>query len=84
MLHSKKCWVVSTQIWTNPNVGLKMQLTNLKLKVNVEVGLILNYISNQHLGLSVFDPNLGSNNPALFRVYLTVKEQYLMLGHSSC
>jgi len=25
--HSKKCWVVSTlmvQIWTNPNVGLKM------------------------------------------------------------
>jgi len=54
-----------------------MQLTNLKLKVNVEVGLILNYISNQHLGLSVFDPNLGSNNPALFRVYLTVKEQYI-------
>jgi len=24
---------------------------------------------NQHLGLSTFYPNLGSNNPALFRVY---------------
>jgi len=30
------------QIWTNPNVGLKMQLKNLQLKVKVEVGLILN------------------------------------------
>jgi len=27
------------QIWTNPNVGLKMQYKNLQLKVNVEVGL---------------------------------------------
>jgi len=35
------------QIWTNPNVGLKMQLKNVKLKVKVEV----------------FNPNLGSNNP---------------------
>jgi len=24
--------------------------------------------STQHLGLSIFDPNLGSNNPALFTV----------------
>jgi len=27
------------QIWTNPNVGLKMQLKIFKLKVKVEVGL---------------------------------------------
>jgi len=27
------------QIWTNPNVGLKMQLNIFKLKVKVEVGL---------------------------------------------
>jgi len=27
------------QIWTNPNVGLKMQLQIFKLKVKVEVGL---------------------------------------------
>jgi len=26
----------------------------------------------QHLGLSIFDPNLGSNNPALFRVYCNI------------
>jgi len=28
------------QIWTNPNVGLKIQLNNVQLKVKVEVGLI--------------------------------------------
>jgi len=27
------------QIWTNPNVGLKMSLKNVPLKVKVEVGL---------------------------------------------
>jgi len=27
------------QIWTNPNVGLKMQFKKLQLKVKVEVGL---------------------------------------------
>jgi len=27
------------QIWTNPNVGLKMQRKHLQLKVKVEVGL---------------------------------------------
>jgi len=45
------------QLWTNPNVGLKMQL-------KVEVTFL-----TQHLGLSIFDPNLGSNKPALFRVF---------------
>jgi len=47
------------QIWANPNVGLK----NLQLEVKVEVGLKLKL----H-GLSIFYPNLDSNNPALFRV----------------
>jgi len=27
------------QIWTKPNVGLKMQLKKIQLKVKVEVGL---------------------------------------------
>jgi len=32
------------QIWTNPNVGLKMQLKKkLQLKVKVEVGLKLEF-----------------------------------------
>jgi len=50
------------QIWTNPNVGVKMQLKSLQLKVKVEVGL------TQYLGLSIFYPNVGSNYPTLFRV----------------
>jgi len=52
-------------IWTNPNVGLKMSFKNIQLKVKVEVTFL-----TQHLDLSVFDPNLGWNNPALFRVQL--------------
>jgi len=32
------------QIWTNPNIGLKMQFKNV----------------TQRLGLSIFDPKLGS------------------------
>jgi len=54
------------QIWTNPNVGLK---NVMKKKVKVEVGLKFEItFLTQNLGLSIFDPNLGSNNPALFRV----------------
>jgi len=38
--------------------------------VKVEVGLKFEItFVTQHLGLSIFDPNLGSNNPELFRVY---------------
>jgi len=33
--------------------------------VKVEIGL---KFLTQHLGLSIFDPHLCSNNPALFRV----------------
>jgi len=39
------------------------------LNVKIEVGLKFEtQFLTQHLGLSIFDPNLGSNNPALFRV----------------
>jgi len=38
------------QIWTNPNVGLKMYTKN----------------STQWLGLSIFDPKLVLKNPAIF------------------
>jgi len=48
------------KIWTNPNVGLKMSLKKIQLKVKVEVGLTLKMtFLTQHLGLSIFDPNLG-------------------------
>jgi len=56
------------QIWTNPNVGLNMQLKKLQLKLKVEVGLKFEItFLTQYLGLSIFYPNLGSNNPALFK-----------------
>jgi len=51
------------QIWTSPN---KNAIKNVQLKVKVEITFL-----TQHLGLSIFDPNLGSNNPALFRVQNT-------------
>jgi len=39
-------------------------------KIKVEVGLKFEIVFlTQHLGLSIFYPNLSSNNPALFRVY---------------
>jgi len=48
------------RIWTNPNVGLKTQLKNVQLKVKVEVGFKFEIIFlTQHLGLSIFYPNLG-------------------------
>jgi len=53
------------QIWTNPNVGLKVQLKNVHLKVKIELKFKITYVT-QHLDLSIFDPHLGSNN---FRVY---------------
>jgi len=58
------------KIWTKTNVGLKMQLINVQLKVKVLswVKLVENIFFNPTFGLSIFYPNLGSNNPALFRV----------------
>jgi len=46
-----------------PKCWVKNAIKNVQVKV--EVGL---KFENQHLGLSIFYPNLGSNNPALFRV----------------
>jgi len=41
-----------------------------QLKVKFEVGLKFETtFLTQHLGLSIFDPNLGSNYPELFRVF---------------
>jgi len=70
-IHSKICWVVSTQIWVKYgqtiNVGLKTQLKNVQLKVKVEVGLKLEKtFLTQHLGLSTFYPNLDSNIQSIF------------------
>jgi len=48
---------------TNPNVGLNFEITFL----------------NQHLDLSIFYPNLGSNIPALFRVYMVVSTGFVHL-----
>jgi len=39
-----------------------------KLQLKVKVGLKMTFFT-QHLGLSIFDPNLGWNNPAFCRVY---------------
>jgi len=41
-----------------PKCCVKMQLNEQKMT-----------FLTQHLGLSIFYPNMGSNNPALFRVY---------------
>jgi len=47
------------QIWTNPNVGSKMQLKKLQLKVQVEVVGIKFEMTFLTQHLSIFDPNLG-------------------------
>jgi len=38
-----------------------------QLKVKVGLKFLMKFLT-QHLDLSIFDPNLGGNNPALFRV----------------
>jgi len=48
----------------------KNAIKNLQLKMKVEVGLKFEItFKTQDLGLSICYPNLGSNNPALFRVW---------------
>jgi len=44
-----------------PKCWVKNVIKKIQLKVKVEVGLNWG-------GLSIFDPNLGWNNPAFFRV----------------
>jgi len=41
-------------------------VTQLHLPLSTVIFLIT--FLTQHLGLSIFDPNLGWNNPAFFRV----------------
>jgi len=53
-----KCWVKNTKVKVKVEVGLKFEMTFL----------------TQHLGLSIFYPNLGSNNPESFRVHVTCKD----------
>jgi len=51
------------KMWTNPNVGLKMAfqiLTQLRLPLSTTIFFIA--FLTQHLGFSIFYPNLGSNN----------------------
>jgi len=55
--------------------------------MKVEVGLQFEItFSTQHLGLSIFYPILGSNNPALFRVLLFSlvfsKQCWVVLTHT--
>jgi len=48
-----------------------------QLKVKLEVGFKFETtFLTQHLGLSIFDPNLGSNNPELFRVFVLFRYIY--------
>jgi len=48
------------QIWTNPNVGLKMSFKNFaQLQLSDSTVHFLIAFLTQDLGLSIFDPNLG-------------------------
>jgi len=49
------------QIWTNPNVGLKMQLKKLQFKVKVEVGLKFEII----FGFVHIRPKFGFKQPRI-------------------
>jgi len=37
IVHSKKCWYILGQIWTNPNVGLKMQFKNVTRRLGLSI-----------------------------------------------
>jgi len=63
------------QIWTNPNVGLKMQLKHLQLKVEVGLKFEITFLT-QHLGLSIFCPNFGFKQPSIVQSVLKNKIFY--------
>jgi len=65
------------QIWTNPNVGLKMTFQNFNFYFQ---RYFFYCILTQHLCLSIFDPNLGWNNPAFFleHIFLNMCLVFLM------
>jgi len=48
----------------NGQIWVKNAIKKLKVGLKFEMTFL-----TQHLGLSIFDPNLVSNNPALFRVF---------------
>jgi len=65
--------------WTNPNVGLKMQLKNVQLKVKVKVGSKFEiHFLTQHL--SIFLPKFGFNQPSI--VYSVHTHQYPCIYNS--
>jgi len=53
------------QIWTNPNVGLKMQLKNIQLKVKVEVGLKFEIRFNPTFGFVHNLPKFELKQPSI-------------------
>jgi len=65
----KKCCCLNlnlAKIWTNPNVGLKMHLKNVELKVKVEVGLKFEItFLTQHLGFVHILPKFGFKQPSI-------------------
>jgi len=68
------------QIWTNPNVGLKITFKNFNFS------RFFDYILTQHLGLSIFDPNLGWNNPASileYEILMTILVAYTIFYYSN-
>jgi len=61
-VHSKQCWVVSTQMWVkygqNPNVGLKMYESWSWVKIR-------NYILNPTFGFVHILPKFGLKQPSI-------------------
>jgi len=53
-----------------PKCWVKIKLKDVQLKVKVGLKFEITFLT-QRLGLSKFDRNLGSNNPALFRVLIS-------------
>jgi len=53
-----------------PKCWVKIKLKDVQLNVKVGLKFEITFLT-QHLGLSKFDRNLGSNNPALFRVLIS-------------
>jgi len=70
-MHSKKCWVISTQIWVKSNMDKpKCWFKNVKKKKNCTVESeswvkILNYIFNPTFGFVHILPNFGLKQPSI-------------------
>jgi len=59
MLHSNQCWGVLTKFWVKYG---QTQMLNVKivsqLQLSLQLYILITFLT-QHLGLSIFDPNLG-------------------------